>query len=153
MLYKSRFAYDGKLMAAIDTRELTRFIVSGSLSTLCNLAAVAAARLVAGYDVALLFGIAAGVSSSFLLTKFYAFRSRKLSRTSGEAGRFLLVYGFGLLLYYVTAHVLRNQMVAAGFETAMADFAGVLAGAGVMTVSGYFGHRHFTYRSAKERQM
>jgi putative flippase GtrA len=140
-------------MAAIDFRELFRFILSGSLSTLCNLAAVATARLVASYDVALLFGIAAGVSSSFLLTKFFTFRSRKLSRASGEAGRFLVVYGAGLVVYYFTAQALQGQLVAAGFATAIADLSGVVAGAALMTVTGYFGHRHFTYRTVKQGQM
>lgn len=137
-------------MAAINPREAVRFVVSGGLSTLLNLAAVAVARLFMSYDLALLCGIIAGISSSFLLTKMFAFRAREWSRTSGEAGRFLLVYGFGLMLYYFVALVVRGQLVAAGVDTMIADLAGVLVGAGLMTVTGYFGHRHFTYRTAGE---
>ena len=116
---------------------------------MCNLAAVAAARLFMSYDLALLCGIFAGVSSSFLLTKLFAFRAREWSRSGGEAGRFLLVYGFGLILYYLAALLVRGQLVAAGVDTALADLAGVLVGAGLMTVTGYFGHRYFTYRTVK----
>jgi hypothetical protein len=37
--------------------------------------------------------------------------------------------------------------------TAIADLSGVVAGAALMTVTGYFGHRHFTYRTVKQGQM
>ncbi len=136
-------------MAAIDLREALRFIASGGASTLFNLVAVAVARLFMPYDVALLCGIAAGISSSYLLTKMFAFRAREWASVGGEAARFLAVYGFGTVLYFLTAVFVRAQMVAQGADLAISDFAGVIAGAAVMTVTGYFGHRYFTYRTAK----
>lgn len=134
-------------MPAIDYRELTRFIVAGALATLGNLMAVWAARQIASFTVALLFGIAAGMSISFLMTKFFAFRSREWARTGGEMGRFLIVYCAGLVLYWFTALGVRTAMIENGWNVPTAEGAGVIAGAAIMTVTGYFGHRFFTYRA------
>lgn len=98
------------------------------------------------YTTALLFGIAAGITISFLLTKFFAFRSREWRRASGEVPRFLLVYGIGLVVYWVSAVQVSSMLIRAHSETAVAEVGGVLFGAGLMVVTSYLGHRFFTYR-------
>ena len=115
-------------MPAIDYRELTRFIMAGGLATLANLMAVWAARQFASFTVALLFGIGAGMTTSFLMTKFFAFRSRDWARTGGEMGRFVIVYCAGLILYWFTALGLRAAMAANGWNAATAEGTGVLGG-------------------------
>ena len=49
------------------------------------------------FELALLGGIFAGVVSSFMLMKFFTFRSHVWSRASGELVRFLIVYLAGLV--------------------------------------------------------
>ena len=137
-------------MPAIDSREAARFVVAGGAATVGNVATVAIARTMLSYSAALVCGVVTGMTLSFLLSKFFAFRARTWSRARGEAGRFLIVYGFGVLIYYVTAIQVRATLVGFQAAPATADIAGVLVGAGLMTVSSYFGHRFFTYRTNRD---
>lgn len=136
-------------MRAMDSREAFRFVVTGCAATIGNLATVAVARGEMSYNVALICGIVVGMILSFFLTKFFAFRMRALSGMSGETGRFLIVYCFGLLIYYFAAIQVRAVLVQFEAPPAVADIAGVVAGGGLMAVTGYFGHRFFTYRTGQ----
>lgn len=134
-------------MPAIESREALRFVATGGVATLGNLATVAIARTAMPYNMALVCGIVVGMTLSFFLTKFFAFRARAWSGTSGEASRFLIVYCFGLLIYYLAAIQIRARLARFQIPPVTADLAGVLVGAGLMVVTGYFGHRFFTYRT------
>jgi putative flippase GtrA len=131
---------------ALDPREFCRFLVSGALATLGNLGAVWITRPIVPFSAALICGICVGMTISFVMAKFFAFRSRDLSRTRGEARRFVVVYGLGLLLYWCVAVVVR-ALLSEQFRPAVADMAGVVVGAAAMVVTGYFGHRFLTFRS------
>lgn len=133
-------------MPSIDLREMVRFLLSGGVATGGNLAAVWLVRPFTSFTVALLVGIAVGMTLSFLLSKLFAFQSRDWSATKGEAGRFLIVYGLGLVFYWLAAmggRVVFNMM---GVPMLIAESLAILGGAGVMVVTSYFGHRFFTYR-------
>jgi putative flippase GtrA len=136
----------GTSTTAVDYRELFRFLASGALATLGNLGAVWVTRSLFPFSVALICGICVGMTISFVMSKFFAFRSRSLSRTRAEAGRFAVVYGFGLLLYWCTAVIVRT-ILSTQVRPAVADVGGVLVGAALMVVTGYFGHRFLTFRS------
>jgi putative flippase GtrA len=133
----------------MDSGEAFRFVMTGGIATLGNLAAVAIARGQMSYSLALICGIAVGMILSFFLTKFFAFRVRAWSSVKGETGRFLIVYCFGLLIYYLAAIQVRTVLVQLQAPLAVADIAGVLAGGALMAVTGYFGHRFFTYRTGQ----
>jgi putative flippase GtrA len=135
-----------------DHREAGRFLVSGAVATLGNMAAVWLARPALDFRPALLCGIAAGMTISFLLSKFYAFRSPDLARTGGELVRFALVYGLGLLVYLGTALAGSAALAGLGIAPRLAELGGVLAGAAAMAVSGYLGHRWFTYAAQRGGQ-
>lgn len=130
-----------------ERREAARFLVSGGAATLGNMLSVWLARLAMDFRPALVCGIAAGMTISFLLSKFYAFRSREPGRSGGELLRFSLVYALGLALYLGTALVSRTVLAGFGVSLPLAEMGGVLIGAGAMAVSGYLGHRFFTYRT------
>jgi putative flippase GtrA len=134
-------------MPAVDIKEFARFILTGGTATAGNLIAVWIARHYTSFTVALVFGIFAGMTLSFVLTKFFAFQSRELSRTRGEALRFLMVYCFGLLVYWFVAMAASSVVAGGGVARASAEMLGVLAGASSMVVTGYLGHRFFTYRT------
>lgn len=138
-------------MPAIDFHQLYRFLATGGIATAGNLGAVWISRSFVPYTTALLFGIAAGITISFLLTKFFAFRSSDWRRASGEVPRFLLVYGFGLVIYWVSAVQVSSILIRAQAEPAVAEVGGVLFGAGLMVVTSYLGHRFFTYRVVSDR--
>jgi putative flippase GtrA len=131
----------------VEPRELLRFIVTGVTATGANLAAVWLARRFASFDVALIAGIAAGVTVSFLLSKMFAFDSKAWDRAGGEATRFLLVYAVGCGFYWAVAMLVGRAGPGFGVTPQLAETGGVLAGAGVMMVTTYLGHRFFTYRT------
>jgi putative flippase GtrA len=136
--------------ALFNFGEASRFILTGVAATVVNLAVVWLCRSFATYQVALLFGIAAGFSVSFLMTKLFAFRSRAWKRAPAEVGRFIVVYGAGLILYWGVSVVMGGQVLPRFMPQRFAEMLGLLIGAGTMTVTGYFGHRFYTYRGASD---
>jgi putative flippase GtrA len=131
----------------IDTREFARFIFTGVTATVGNIAAVGLARFFVSFEIALGAGIVAGFALSFTLSKFFAFRSRSWKRGGGEAARFLIVYAVGCAVYWVVAVVCARIVLARGVTPETAEMAGILIGAGTMTLTSYLGHRFFTYRT------
>jgi putative flippase GtrA len=129
---------------AVNFWEFTRFLLGGGVATLGNLCVVLALRSAVSYGIAVTCGICAGATISFLMSKFFAFRSRSLSGTGREAIRFLVIYGVGLVLYWGTAVVTRTMLLPRA-PPIVADTSGVLVGAALMAITGYFGHRFFTY--------
>jgi putative flippase GtrA len=122
-------------------------VITGGVATLGNIAAVALARIALPYDIALVCGIVVGMTLSFFLSKFFAFQSRTWSRASGEAGRFLIVYCLGTVIYYLAAIQVRTAIARFPASTTISELTGVLAGASLMMATSYFGHRFFTYRT------
>ena len=132
---------------AVDIREFARFVVVGVLATLGNIATVLIARFFMTFEFSLVAGIVVGLSISFLLSKLFAFESRSWAVVSGEAARFLVVYSASVVLYWGAAVAFARLAVAQGALREMAEMGGVLIGAGMMTLTSYFGHRFFTYRT------
>jgi putative flippase GtrA len=134
-------------IAAFDIYEFGRFVLTGVTATIANLVAVWLARQVVPLEIALLAGLAAGLTLSFILSKWFAFDSRAWNRATSEAPRFLIVYAVGCVSYWVVAMVGARYAIAHGFAAETADLAGALVGASTMTFTSYFGHRFFTYRT------
>lgn len=139
--------FGSKGMRAVDAGEFGRFAITGVTATVGNLGAVWLARRILPFELALLAGIAAGLTISFLLSKLFAFESRSWGRAGGEAARFLVVYAVGCVLYWSAAVFVGRVGVTHGTNTELTEMAGVLFGAGVMMVTTYFGHRFFTYKT------
>jgi putative flippase GtrA len=133
--------------AAIDVREFARFVLSGVAASLGNTLTVWLARRILSFEVALLPGIVTGIAISFVLSKLFAFRSRSLNRTAGEAARFLIVYATGCAIYWTAAVFFRKFLLAQGMAVVSAELGGILVGAGTMMLTSYCGHRFFTYRT------
>jgi putative flippase GtrA len=131
----------------IHIREFIRFFFAGITAALGNLAAVWLARRFVSLETALLIGLFAGLTISFILSKLVAFESQSWERASGEALRFLLVYAVGCIVYYTAAIIFVRSALARGLAGEAAEMGGAFAGSALMTFSSYFGHRYFTYRS------
>lgn len=137
--------------ALLDAREFARFIATGVIATIGNLGVFWALRQPAGFEPALLCGIAAGFAISFVLTKLFAFRSDAAFGAGGELARFLVVYALGVMVNMAVA-VLAGRFVLPHWLPARgAEMAGAFLGAGSMTFTSYFGHRFFTYRTGSRR--
>src|SRR4051812_39827951 len=92
-------------IVAVDVGELARFILTGITATLGNIASAWLARSYWSFEAALLVGIAAGLTISFLMSKWFAFGSRSWDRAPGEVARFLVVYAVSCTLYLAVAMV------------------------------------------------
>jgi putative flippase GtrA len=132
---------------AVDIREFARFVVVGVLATLGNIASVLVARFFMTFEFSLVAGIAVGLTTSFLLSKLFAFESHSWALASGEAARFIIVYSVSVVLYWGVAVAFARLAVAQSAPRELAETGGVLIGAGMMTLTSYFGHRFFTYRT------
>jgi putative flippase GtrA len=133
--------------AAVDIRELVRFILVGITATVGNIGAVWLAGIFVTFEIALFAGIGVGLAISFTLSKLFAFGSRSWDSAGGEATRFLIVYAMGCVVYWLVAVSLRRLLVTHGVVTDLAEISGIIVGAGTMLLTSYFGHRFFTYRT------
>jgi putative flippase GtrA len=131
--------------AMLDIREFARFVVAGIAATVANLAALWGALFLVSYKVALLAGIAAGLMTSFLLSKLFAFGSASWRRAGGEGMRFLLVYAVGCVVYWGVSVIGRSLLMSYQAPHTIAELGGALTGAGTMLLTSYFGHRFITY--------
>lgn len=129
----------------VSVREFVRFCVTGVVATLGNAAAVAGVRGIFAYPKALIAGLLAGFAISFSMGKLFAFRSRSLSGTWGELARFFFVYAFGALIYWAVGMLVGLKLAPLLMPRQWAEMAGVAAGASVMMITSYMGHRWFTY--------
>jgi putative flippase GtrA len=134
-------------VAVVDIREFARFVLTGVVAALGNIAAVWLARFFVPFEIALLAGIVAGLTISFILSKLFAFDSRSWNGAGGQAARFLTVFVLSSAVYWGVAVVIGRFALLHGVATAMAEMGGVLVGAGAMMLTSYFGHRFFTYRT------
>jgi putative flippase GtrA len=131
----------------VDVREFTRFVATGVTATIGNLAAVWISRRYFRFEESLLIGLVAGFLISFTLSKLVAFRSRSWHRVHGEMLRFLIVYGSGAMVCWVIGYVAGHRILPPFLHRQQAELVGALFGAATMTLTSYFGHRCFTYRT------
>jgi putative flippase GtrA len=134
----------------VDVREFTRFFLTGVIATLGNVATVAGLRGVLIYPRALLAGLIAGLAISFLVGKLFAFRSMSLRGTWHELARFIIVYAFGAVIFWFVGMIVGLELAPKFMPRQWAEVVGVLAGASVMVVTSYVGHRWFTYARLAE---
>lgn len=134
-------------MKILDIHEFLRFVCVGLVATSGNLLAVALVRKSCSFDTTLTIGVMTGMVLSFLLSKFFAFRSRSMHFAPGELWRFLFVYAISAGCYWVVSH--RAKPIAAMYlGERFAEYVAILVGCCTMAVVSYVGHRFFTYRRA-----
>ena len=133
--------------AVVDPAEFARFILTGVSSAAATLSVTWWIRLYEPFEIAVLAGLATGITVSFTLSKWFAFRSNSWRRASSEAPRFLIVYVIGSAVYWTIAVLVERFFLGRGLPNMVAESGGILIGAGTMMLTSYFGHRFFTYRT------
>ena len=136
---------------SIDLYEFSRFILTGMTATVGNMATVYASGFLIEYRLALIAGLIVGFLISFVMGKLFAFKSPSTSATRHELGRFILVYAFGATLYWFVASFVGLHVASRFLPPRLAQLVGVFAGASLMVITSYFGHRLFTFAGAKNR--
>lgn len=135
----------------VNPHEFARFFVTGVTATVGNMLTVAGLRGVMVYSRALIAGLLTGFAISFVMGKLFAFRSRAMSGTGSELTRFVLVYAFGAAIFWAVGMIVGLKIAPQLMPRQWAEVAGVLAGASVMVVTSYIGHRWFTYAHVGDR--
>lgn len=134
---------------SVDLCEFLRFILTGVTATVGNMATVYASGYFIEYRLALIAGLIVGFLISFVMGKLFAFQSASASATRQEFGRFILVYAFGATLYWFVASFVGMYVASQFLPPRFAQLVGVFAGASLMVITSYFGHRLFTFAGAK----
>lgn len=129
----------------VDVGEFARFFLTGVTATVGNMLMVSLAVHVMAYRFALIAGLATGFVISFVMGKLFAFRSRSAQHSGGELKRFLIVYAVGAALLWGVGMVVGLHLAPLILPQRLAELCGVLAGASIMVVTSYFGHRFYTY--------
>lgn len=126
--------------------EIVRFLMTGGIATLINMGIVWICRGYLSAAPSIALGLVGGMCASFMLMKFFAFKSSDWSGGWGEAARFLCVYLIGTLAYVAAAMAAESLLSGTGLPERLAAIGGVFTGGLVMAVTSYVGHRHYTYR-------
>lgn len=115
-----------------------RFLAAGGVNTAVGYGSYALCLFAgAHYAVASIAGQLLGMTSSYLLNRFFTFRSR--GRPSGEIPRFVGVYAFSYALNLALLYVMIDRM---GVNAYLAGLATLV----VTTATSFVGHRAFTFR-------
>jgi putative flippase GtrA len=130
--------------------EFIRFVATGSLAALANLAAVWAFQQAVPYAYAVVLGYIVGMIIAFILFQRVMFNTPglKLTRTllTRRIVRFTLVNMVGLALCWLVTMAMFHAILPALHWTWIPDRIANIAGVAVPAFSSYFGHKFYTYR-------
>lgn len=130
--------------------EFVRFLATGSIAALANLAAVWAFQLVAPYPLAVLLGYLVGMLLAFILFQRLMFNTPGLILTrpilARRILRFTLVNLLGMALAWGVSVSLFYLILPAIHWTFIPDRIANLIGVAIPAFSSYFGHKFWTYR-------
>lgn len=129
-----------------NAKRFLRYIVSGCCATVVNLAFVWISRQITSYELAVLIGAIFGTATTYIMTKIFVFERKRKVVDYSEILRFLCVHGIVCLQIWVVSVSLERWILPmleiAQYQEPIASFIGV----GSVVFTGYFLHRHVTYR-------
>lgn len=137
---------DTRRRRLVDARELARFVFSGATAATANIGTVLLMRSHAVFEISVVVGVFSGFVVSFVLSKWFAFRSSSWRRMTAELRRFIVVYALSSSIYWLVAVTVRRALGSYSVPTKTADLASIFVASGIMMLSSYLGHRFFTYR-------
>jgi len=126
------------------TTEFLKFLVTGGLAALVNVASRYALNLVMPFEVAVVVAYLIGMTTAYILARFFVFQRSDRSIGS-EFRRFTLVNLVALVLVWVISVGLARFVFPALAFTWHADDIAHLIGVLAPAVSSYFGHRLYTF--------
>ena len=126
------------------TMEFLKFLVTGGLAALVNVASRYALNLVMPFEVAVVVAYLIGMTTAYILARLFVFQRSDRSLGS-EFRRFTLVNLVALVLVWVISVGLARFVFPALAFTWHADDIAHLIGVLAPAVSSYFGHRLYTF--------
>ncbi len=126
------------------TSEFLKFLVTGGLAALVNLASRYALNLFMSFEAAVVVAYLIGMTTAYVLARLFVFQRSGRSVVS-ELRRFAIVNVVALaIVWLVSVGLARLLFPAVGF-TWHADDIAHLIGVLSTAVSSYFGHRLYTF--------
>jgi putative flippase GtrA len=126
------------------TTEFLKFLATGGLAALVNIASRYALNLVMPFEAAVAVAYLIGMTTAYILARLFVFQRSDRSIGS-EVGRFTLVNFVALVLVWVISVGLARFVFPALDFTWHADDIAHLIGVVAPAVSSYFGHRLYTF--------
>lgn len=126
------------------TSEFLKFLMTGGLAALANLASRYALNLVMPFEAAVVVAYLIGMTTAYILARLFVFQ-RSGRSVASEVRRFAIVNVVALaIVWLVSVGLARLLFPAVGF-TWHADDIAHLIGVLSTAVSSYFGHRLYTF--------
>jgi putative flippase GtrA len=126
------------------TSEFLKFLMTGGLAALANLASRYALNLVMPFEAAVVAAYLIGMTTAYILARLFVFQ-RSGRSVASEVRRFAIVNVVALVIVWlVSVGLARLLFPAVGF-TWHADDIAHLIGVLSTAVSSYFGHRLYTF--------
>ena len=126
------------------TGEFLRFLVTGGIAAVVNLASRYGLNLFMSFEVAVVIAYLVGMTTAYILARLFVFQASGRSIAS-EFRRFVLVNVVALaIVWLVSVGLARFLFPAMGF-TWHADDISHLIGVLAPVITSYFGHRLYTF--------
>lgn len=131
-----------------------RFLLVGVLNTLVGLSAtyLLLNGLKLSYYPSTFLGNAIGAVVSFFLNKTFTFQSKGATLQSAVKFVVVILVCYGLS-YYVGLHLTRWMLSHLTTNNKWVENGAVLIGAGLYTITNYFGQKFFTFRTPATPQL
>jgi putative flippase GtrA len=140
-----------KEIASNEALRFVSFAVTGGIAAACNLGSRILFSRVMRYEIAVAFAYLVGMIVAFVLARSFVFEKNQTGWHI-ELGRFLVVNMFGFVqVWIVSIGLVRMFFPWLGFHWHPEDVAHLLAVASPIAIS-YYAHKHFSFRSAAEKQ-
>lgn len=127
------------------TKQFLYFILSGGVAAGLNWGSRFLFSQVAPFELALILAFFVGLSSGFILMRFFIFDGGGKPITP-QAGKYIAVNVFALLQTLLISLIFARWALPAVGITDNAEGLGHLIGVLVPVVSSYFGHKYLTFR-------
>jgi putative flippase GtrA len=127
----------------LDNRFIA-FVLVGGLAAAVNVASRVALSMVLDYDLSIVIAYLCGMTTAYLLNRFYVFE-RSGRSVASEYVRFGLVNAVALAQVWLVSVILaRHLFPAVGFNW-HAEFIAHGIGVASPIVTSYFGHKYFSF--------
>jgi putative flippase GtrA len=118
-----------------------RFLIAGAANTFVGYGTYALCLFLgAHYVVASIAGQVVGMTNSYILNRFFTFRSK--GRPAGEIPRFVAVYGLSYALNLALLYVMIDGMSVNAYGAGLVTLV-------VTTATSFVGHRAFSFKERK----
>lgn len=134
--------------SAIETGQFLTFVIVGGIAALVNILSRVALSLAMSYEIAILLAYLVGMTTAFLLTKFFVFEKSGRA-VSSEYLRFALVNLVALVQVWCVSMLLAGLIFPYfGFTWNAETIAHIIGVASPVVVS-YYAHKKFSFGRTK----